>query len=69
LLFVHIKVLALLTSVETKTVYSVLRFIADALEVGALFIVFVIFGSLFQHERARKLIFEIRRALKDDSLK
>jgi len=49
---------------ESKTVFSVLRFLADALAVGTVLIVFFVLSSLFQRERAKELVAQIRRAVK-----
>jgi hypothetical protein len=52
---------------ESKTVFSVLRFVADALAVGTALIVLVVMSYLFQRERAKELVAEILRAVKRDS--
>jgi hypothetical protein len=51
---------------ESKIVFSVLRFIADALAVGTVLIVLFVLSFLFQRERAKELVAEIRRVVKHD---
>ena len=52
--------------VEIKTVHSVFRFIAGVLTIGASVVFVLVLGSLFQRERARELVAEIRRVVKRD---
>jgi hypothetical protein len=48
---------------ESRAVFSVFRFIADALAIGSGVIVFCVVGLLFQRERAKELIAQVRRAV------
>jgi hypothetical protein len=48
---------------ESKAVFSVFRFMADALAIGMGVIVFFVVGVLFQRERAKEVIAQVRRAV------
>jgi hypothetical protein len=48
---------------ESKAVFSVFRFMADALAIGTGVIVFLVVGLLFQRERTKELIAQVRRAV------
>ena len=52
--------------VDAKIIYSGLRFIAAVLAVGGLIIISIVLGSLFQRERGKELVAEIRRLVKRD---
>jgi hypothetical protein len=48
---------------ESKAVFSVFRFMAEALAIGMGVIVFLVVGLLFQRERAKEVIAQVRRAV------
>jgi hypothetical protein len=48
---------------ESKSVFSVFRFIVDVLAIGTGVIVFLVAGLLFQRERAKEVIAQVRRAV------
>jgi hypothetical protein len=48
---------------ESKAVFSIFRFLADALAIGMGVIVFFVVGVLFQRERAKEVIAQVRRAV------
>jgi len=52
---------------ESKAVFSVFRFIADVLAIGTGVIVFLVVGLLFQRERAKEAIAQVRRAVERNS--
>jgi hypothetical protein len=48
---------------ESKAVFSVFRFIADALAIGMGLIVFLVVSLLFQRERGKELMAQVRRTM------
>jgi hypothetical protein len=48
---------------ESKAVFSVFRFIADALAIGTGVIVLFVVALLFQRERAKEMMAQVRRAV------
>jgi hypothetical protein len=56
----------LLQFVNAKIVFSVFRFIANVIALGAVIIGSCVLGFLAQRERAKELVAQIRRAVKGD---
>jgi hypothetical protein len=48
---------------ESKAIFSVFRLLADALAIGMGVIVCCVVGLLFQRERAKEVIAQVRRAV------
>jgi hypothetical protein len=52
---------------ESKAVFSVFRFFVDALAIGMGVIALFVAGVLFQRERAKEVIAQVRRAVERDN--
>jgi hypothetical protein len=48
---------------ESKAIFSVFRFMADAFAIGTGVILVCVVGLLFQRERAKEVIAQVRRAV------